>query len=207
MAIYTTFFLCKPAELPSGFPDWRLPLAEPVRREVRDPDTGEVRIVESCVPEWPEEAFEDFEETAQDYRVVVIEGSYEEYLEERLPPFVRSCPHWATKGLMDLELGPLLEAVGVPASLEHSIYCPPPLAATVQQLPAEFIGKLPALDQQKAAEMWAVAMSTPYYTHSVSGNRVRDDWTVGEALEYLQPLAGLARKAGAGQHMYLLTEA
>src|SRR5262245_26351940 len=32
MAIYTTFFLCKPPELPGGFPGWRLPLAQPVRR-------------------------------------------------------------------------------------------------------------------------------------------------------------------------------
>jgi hypothetical protein len=204
MGIYTTFFLCEPAELPGGFPGWRLPLAEPVRREVHDPFTGELLVVESRVPEWPEDAFEG---TELNYQVVVIEGSYQDYLEDRLPPFVRSCPHWAAKGLTDIELAPLLEAVDLSASLEQPIYAPPPYVYTVQQLPAGFLSKLLSLDQQEVARKWASAMSTPEQTHSVSGNRLREDWTVGEALEFLRQLADLASKASAGQQMFLLIEA
>jgi len=204
MAIYTTFFLCKPSELPGGFPGWRLPLDQPVRREVHNPFTGELLVVDTCEPEWPEDALGETERT---YRVVVIEGSYEQYLEDRLPPFVRSCPHWAAKGLMETELAPLLEAVGVSASIDFPIYGPPSLGATVQQLPAEFLAKATSLDQQKVAQKWAAAMSTPEHTHSVSGRKLSDGWTACEALQLLQPLVDLARKASAGQQMYLLTEA
>jgi hypothetical protein len=203
MAIYTTFFLCKPTELPGGFPGWRPPLAEPVRREVRDPFTGELLVVETCVPEWPEDAAEEAELS---YQVVEIEGSYEEYLENRLPPFVRGCPHWAAKGLTEIELAPLLAAVGVSASIDFPIYGPPSSGAIVQQLPAEFLAKATSLDQQTVAQEWAAAMSTPEHTHTVSGQKLYDGWTASEALELLQPLVDLARKASAGQQMYLLTE-
>jgi cysteine-rich repeat protein len=56
MAIYTTFFLCRPEELPGGFPGWQPPLATPVRRELRNPFTGQVVVVESREPQWPEDA-------------------------------------------------------------------------------------------------------------------------------------------------------
>src|SRR5262245_29535313 len=56
MAIYTTFFLSKPEELPRGFPGWRLPLQQPVRREFRNPFTGKVSIIETREPEWPDDA-------------------------------------------------------------------------------------------------------------------------------------------------------
>ena len=55
MAVYTTFFLCRPEELPGGFPVWRPPLAAPVRREFRNPLTGQVQVVETREPEWPPE--------------------------------------------------------------------------------------------------------------------------------------------------------
>lgn len=165
--------------------------------------TGELSVVETCVPEWPEDASEETERT---YQVVVIEGSYEEYLQDRLPPFIRSCPHWAAKGLTEIELTPLLEAVGVSAAIDFPIYGPPSSGATIQQLPAEFLAKATSLDQQKVAQKWAAAMSTPEYTHAVSGQKLYDGWTAGEALELLQPLVDLARKASAGQQMYLLIE-
>src|SRR4051794_39853795 len=100
MATYTTFFLCDPEELTSGFPGWRLPLAKPVTREVRNPFTGAVSVVESHEPEWPEEAGDEAE---REYQVVQIEGNYEDYLEGRLPRFVHSSPHWAAKGLTQVE--------------------------------------------------------------------------------------------------------
>jgi hypothetical protein len=52
MAVYTTFFLCEAADLQSGFPGWRAPLAEPVWREIHNPLTDEVQVVETHVP-WP----------------------------------------------------------------------------------------------------------------------------------------------------------
>jgi hypothetical protein len=203
MAIYTTFFLCKPKELRRGFPGWRLPLAKSVRREVRNPLTGEMMVIESREPDWPEDAAARVE---REYRVVAIAGRYEDYLEERLPPFVRDCPHWAAKGLTAVELTPLFKAAGVEAAMESPIYGPPSAHAFVQQLPPEFFAKLGSLDQKSVAKRWAAAMSTREHTHSVSGVKLNDGWKVKEALEILRPLVALAREGTAGQQMYLLTE-
>ena len=166
MAVYTTFFLCRPDELPGGPPGWRPPLAKPVRREFRNPFTGELSVVETREPEWPEGEGEGPE---REYRVIALEGRYEDYLEGRLPAFVGSCPDWAAKGLTELELKPLLKAAGLEGSLEHAIYSPPWSGAVVQQLPPEFLDRLPSLDQKSLAKRWAAAMSTPEHTHSVSG--------------------------------------
>ena len=117
MAIYTTFFLCKPEELLGGFPGWRSPLVQPVRREFRNPFTGEVSVVETCEPEWPDEANAELD---RGHQVVAVQGRYEDYLESRLPPFVRARPHWAAKGLTEVEVDPLLKAARVEAD--------PPLA-------------------------------------------------------------------------------
>ncbi len=204
MAIYTTFFLCKPKDLLPGFPGWRPPRARPVRREVRIPFTGETKVILSREPDWPEGA-DEVEAPAP--RVVAITGSYEDYLQARLPPFVRGCPHWATKGLTEVELAPLLAAVGVDGTMEEAIYSPPSSTAIVDVMPATFARRLGALDPGRAAELWAAAMSTPEFTHSVSGTRVSDGWTAEEALGLLQPLMALAGRATAGQRMYLLVEA
>src|SRR5262245_26111796 len=118
MAIYTTFFLCTPEELPGGFPGWRLPLAESVRREVYNPFTGKLSVIETREPEWPDD---DSEEPEREYQVVAIQGSYKDYLEGRLPPFVRACPHWAAKGLTEVDLDPLIKAADMTASMEHAI--------------------------------------------------------------------------------------
>jgi hypothetical protein len=207
MAIYTTFFLCKPEELPVGFPGWRLPLAKPVRRKVRNPFTGKMVVIESREPKWPKGAGD---EPDRDYQVVAIEGPYEDYLEDRLPPFVRGCSHWAAKGLTEVELKPFLESAGVDDRLEPAIYSPPSSSAMVQQLPTELLTKLGSLNQRglrSVAKRWAAVMSTPEYTHSVSGIKISDGWTVSDAMEIVQPIVELARKAASGQRMYLLIEA
>jgi hypothetical protein len=204
MAIYTTFFLCRPEELSGGFPGWRLPLAKPVRRKFRNPFTGEESVVETREPDWPEDAGALPE---RDYQVVAIEGRYEDYLEGRLSPFVRSCPHRAAKGLTQVELDPLLEAAGVTGALECAIYSPPSSGALVQQFPAEFLVRLGSLDQKAVAKRWAAAMSAPEYTHSVTGAKLSEGWEVSEARAILAPLVALARRASAGQQLYLLTEA
>lgn len=204
MAIYTTFFLCQPEELPRGFPGWRLPLATPVHRKVRNPFTGEESIVESREPEWPDEVGDEPE---QDYRVVKGEGSYDDFLECRLPPFVRTCPHWPAKGLTEVELDPLLYAVGVEGAMERPIFSPPSSGAVVQQFPAEFLSMLKSLDQTAVATEWAAAMSTPEYTHSVTGVKLSDGWEVSEAESILKSVAALARRASPEQQLYLLIEA
>jgi hypothetical protein len=204
MAIYTTFFLCKPEELPGGFPGWRLPLRKPVRREFRNPFTGELSVVETHDPGWPEDAPEVL---GRAYQAVEIEGRYEDYLEGRLPRFVRAQPHWAAKGLTEVELYPLLKAAGVAGSMECPIYSPPSSGASVVRLPPDFLAKLGSLDAKALATRWAAAMSTPEHTHSVSDVKVTEGWTASEALEILQPLVALACQATAGQQMYLLTEA
>jgi hypothetical protein len=204
MAIYTTFFLCRPDELPDGFPGWRLPLATPVRREARNPFTGKVVVVESREPQWPEDASED---TTAEYHVVAIEGSYEDYLEARLPPFVRACPHWAAKGLTEVDLAPLLEGAGAPGEMACPLYAPPSSGAMLQQLPSGFLAALPSLDRNAVARRWAAALSTPEHTHTISGVKLSDGWTPAEALDVLEPLAALVRRAAEGQQLYLLTEA
>lgn len=204
MAIYATFFLCNPGELLGGFPGWRLPLAKPVRRKSHNPFTGQESIIETREPEWPEEAGD---EAGQGYQVVAIKGRYEDYLEGRLPPFVRSCPHWAATGLTGVELGPLCEVAGVGSEFECPIYGPPSSGAVVQQLPPGLLAKLAALDLKAVAKLWAAAMSTPKHTHSVSGVKLSDGWSAADASAILKPLVALARQATAGQHLYLLTEA
>jgi hypothetical protein len=204
MAIYTTFFLGRPEELLGGFPAWQLPLEKAVRREVRNPFTGEVSVIESREPDWPDHPSD---ETDLEARVVKIKGNYEDYLESRLPPFVRTCAHWAAKGLTEVEVIPLVKAAGAAAALEPALYSPPSSGAMLQKLPPEFLAKLGSADQKALAKKWATAMSAPEHTHSVTGVKLSDGWTMNEAHELLQPLVALAKKAALGQHMYLLTEA
>jgi hypothetical protein len=204
VAIYTTFFLCRPDELLGGFPGWRSPLATPVRREVRNPFSGKVVVVESREPEWPEDASED---TTAEYQVVALAGSYEDYREGRLPPFVRACPHWAAKGLTEVELAPALEAAGAPGEMPCPIYAPPSSGAMVQQLPSGLLAHLAELDRNALATKWAAALSTPEHTHSSCGLKLSDGWTTADALDVLEPLLALAPRISPGQELYLLTEA
>lgn len=208
MAIYTTLFLSQPVALPGGFPGWRLPLAQPVRREFKNPFTGKVTTIETREPEWPEQ--ESTEAADQQYQVVAIEGSYENYLESRLPAFVRACPHWATKGLTEIELNPLIEAAGVSLTLECTLYSPPARGALLQQFPQEILPKLAALDQREleaVASRWAATMSSPKHTHSVAGTKISDGWTMSDAMDCLRPILSLGRQTANNQRMYLLIEA
>jgi len=205
--MYTTFFVCKPQELAEGFPGWRLPLPQPVRREFKNPFTGKVSTIETREPEWQDEGDQAFD---RDYQAVAIEGSYEDYLERRLPPFVHTLPHWAAKSLTEVELSPLAQAVGVAPRFECPLYGPPASGAVLQELSPDMLSKLALLDERgvdAAAEKWAATMSTPEYTRSMTGSNIKDGWTASEAMEILRPIVALARQAGAGQRMYLLIEA
>jgi hypothetical protein len=208
VAIYTTFFLCNSQQLVSGFPGWRAPLPKPVKRQFKNPFTGETSTIETREPEWPDG--DDAETMDREYQVVAIEGKYEDYLEGRLTSFVQGQPHWAAKGLTEIELSPLAQAVGVEAKFECPLYGPPSYGAVLQELPPDMLSNLALLDERAlkaVAGKWAGRMSTPEYTHSVTGVKLNDGWAQSEAMEILQLIVGLARQAAAGQRMYLLIEA
>src|SRR3954467_11727380 len=111
MANYTTLFICHPDQLLDGFPDWKLPLSEPVCRQVRNPFTGEMMMIETSAPEWPD--MEELAPLKQKVTVVSVPGKYEDYLESRVPTIVREHPHWCTKNISEVELGALGEAAGI----------------------------------------------------------------------------------------------
>ena len=204
MAIYTTFFLARPEELTSGFPGWKPPLPAPVRREFRHPFTKQLVSIETREPAWPAE---EERGAIPQYRAVAIQGRYEDYLENRLPPFVRQQQHWAAKGLTDIEVEPLLRAIGVGTELESPIFAPPSSGAVLREFPPEFIPKLSESDRIGVARQWAAEMSTPEHTHSVTGNKLSDGWTTEQASQIVNPLLALTQKASPGQQMYLLIEA
>jgi hypothetical protein len=203
MAIYTTFFLCVPKELHSGFPGWKKPLAKPVRREVRNFLTGQLIAIQTREPEWGDE---ESDEPQPPRRVVSIKGRYKDYLETRLPPFVRDCPHWAAKDLTELEISPLIEAVGLRSGLEPALYSPPSRSGFVQVFPSAFPTTLGTIDQPHVAHAWAAVMSSPEYAETADGEMVSDGWTATTALSVLKPLTALAERATKGQRLYLLTE-
>jgi hypothetical protein len=210
MAIYTTFFLCEPRDLPAAFPGWKLPLTQAVTRTTVNPFTREEITVETHEPEWDD--VDPNELRIPEMGVVAIEGDYGSYLQQRLPPFVQTQPHWCAKGFTSVELKPLVAAATdiEDPKLEYALYAHPSVSATLEQLPDDFVGCLKAADEAELnsiAQKWAATMSTPEYTHSVSGERLEDDWTVDDALSGLRPIAELAKQQHNDQSMYLLTEA
>lgn len=203
MAIYATFFLSRPDELSAGFPGWKPPLAEPVTRKIVDPFTKKPRTIATVAPNWDDVDPDDL--PVPEFRVV-----YQEYLEQRIPPFVQSKPHWCGKGLTNIEVETLVAATNANDSkLKQPLFAHPCFNAMLEELPPEFPGilaELNATQRSHVAENWAATMSTPEYTHSISGNRVQDDWTAEEALELLSRLVNLAHQQSKGDRMYLLNE-
>jgi hypothetical protein len=205
MAIYSTFFLAKPRDLGRGFPGWKPPLPKPVQRTFKNPFTGEVKTIESTAPEWPDE--DDGWSRAP--QVVGITGDYEDYLEGRVPRFVRDRPHWCAKGLTEVELKPLGQALDIEPALATALYGPPPAGAIIDRIRPELVSALESLEKNEVkavARRWAATMSSRDFTHSVTGNRISDGWRVGDALDILEPLIDLARERAEGEFMYLLVE-
>lgn len=208
MAIYTTFFVCDPQKLVAGFPGWRLPLPKPVKRQLKNPFTGETITVETREPDWREVEDEGVTDCA--YQVVAIDDNYKDYLEGRPPAFVQRHPHWASKGLTEVQLGPLARAVGIETKFEFPLYSPPSSGEVLQELPCELAPKLVSLDAnglKALAVKWAAEMSTPGHTHSMTGVKLNDSWPQSDTIEILQQIVALARKASDSQRMYLLIEA
>jgi hypothetical protein len=141
--------------------------------------------------------------------VTEVRGRYEDFLENRLPAFVKSKPHWCTKGLTDLELGPLGQAAGHEAVLETALYCPPPPGAALFKVRSDLVSSLVAMGQgalQAVAENWAKIMSQPCYTHSASGRRLHPDWEASYALGVIQAITAIAKNRGDENDLYLLIE-
>ena len=175
-----------------------------------NPFTREEMTITTRAPEWDDFDPENME--MPEFQVVAIEGDYEKYLEQRIPPFVQSQPHWYAKNLTSVELEPLLAVVldAEEIKLESALYAHPTLGCGVEQFPDDFVARIKTADDSSLhtfAEEWAARMSTPEYTHSANGERLENDWTVEDALTILKPLVELARKQSDGQSMYLLMEA
>lgn len=206
MAIYSTFFVCQRDELTGGFLGWRPPLAKPVQRQVKNLFTGQMTTVETREPDWSD--CDEDDGTMPEFQIAAIEGNYLDYLEGRISPFVRALPHYCGKGLTEVELEPLATNMGVEWNSISPLYGPPTLAAILLEIPNQLCTKLAGLDGtglDAAARKWAVAMSAPEHTHSMTGERLSDGWTAPEAMGLLEPIAALARRA-AGKGLYLLNE-
>jgi len=202
VAIYSTFFAAGPDAILSGFPGWKLPLDEPVKREIKD--CFGKRVIETREPLW--EDVVPGQEPALQYGVVAMEGDYNAYLEARLPAFVRKAPHWCSKGLTNVEIDPLGELTdGLPA-LVDALFAHPSRSASLSVFRPSIVEEV-IRAPQVLGHKWAARMSTRNYTHSADGStRVQDDWSVDDALNILTPLGELAEKASPGQRLYLLIE-
>ncbi len=214
MAIYSTFFLCEQDALAPAFPEWKLPLPEPVERTAVDPFTGDEMTITTRAPEWEDfdpENFDPEDMELPEPEVVAIDGDYATYLEGRIPEFVRAQPHQCGKNLTSMELEPLIAlALGVDeVRLESALYAHPLSASGLEQIPGDFVNAMKNADDaalQTLAEKWAAHMSTPDYTHSLDGEQLSEGWTTEDALSQLMPIAELARQQTGNQSMYLLIE-
>jgi len=165
--------------------------------------------ITSDAPEWDDLSSADME--MPERQVVAGKGDYETYLEQRIPPFVQSQPHWCAKNLLSVELEPLVTTAidKEEAKLETALYAHPSLGTEIEQFPDGFLLRVKDADDsllRSVARNWAACMSTPEFTHSINGERLSDDWTVDDALRILESIAELARQHTDGQSMYLLTE-
>lgn len=210
MAIYTTYFVCDPEALREGFPAWKPPLAEPLARVSVNPFTGERTTVTTDVPEWDDD--DDVESSVPSYQATAITGDYGEYLEQRIPSFVRSQPHACLKGLTTVELQALI-AVATGDSSDAPLLMPlhahPAANACLESVPDLLTKKLrdgdePAL--RRIATDWAGLMSTLDYTHNLDGDRVQNDWAIDDAILTVGEIAAVAKKGSDTACMYLLTE-
>lgn len=209
MAIYSTFFLSNTEELPTGFPGWKLPLPDPVIRKSINPFTRKEITITTRAPDWDDSDPDEMEMPKR--QVVAMQGDYATYLEQRLPRFVQSRPHWCAKNLTSVELEPLVAAaMDMDAiTLETALYAHPSLGTAIKQIPDAFIACMATANDSSLnalAEEWSARMSTPEHTHSVGGERLHDDWAVDDALHILKPVVELARQQLDGQSMYFLIE-
>ena len=209
MAIYSTFFLSNPGELTDIFPEWKLPLDEPVTRQIINPFTNEEESITTRAPEW-----EDFDPSEMEFpepEVEIVDGDYQTFLEGRIPSPIQAKSHLCLKDLTNVELEPLVAATlnQEKASLETALYAHPMDSSALMQFPEDFLSQIQSSsdsDLNGIAVKWAKIMSTPDYTHSMDGQRLSEDWTTEDASSILAPIITLIKKQTDNQVMYLLLE-
>ncbi len=189
MAVYTTLFVASDAELSELFPGWRAPKARPARVKRKNPFTGENATVELWDPGRKAKAalgptlFETHGRKLVD-PVLPPEDDYQSLLEDNAPALLRTLPHSAMKGVTEVELIALAEALGAgPSPPARFVDCPED-EGLIAALPAAAVGPLAALaDRQlrKAAKAWQKALGP-------AGGSGGLEW----ALRRLRPLAAAA---------------
>lgn len=207
MAIYSTLFVAERGAISAGFPGWKEPLRAPRKRVAVNPFTREKMVIESTEPDW--DGYDPAEAEPPEFGVKMIAGDYAQYLESRIPPWVRAQPHECLKGIMGIELGELVKVLigGDTATLPTALYSPPDSTAALDVFPDAATARLRGLaDLGDVARQWATAMSHPDHTHSATGTRLEPDWTEATALSILEPLHGLAQRTSDGSSVYLLVE-
>lgn len=209
MATYSTFFVCMPDELPTGFRGWQPPLPAPVRREIRDFLTGKVIMIETREPEWTTDDIGEADDELPTVDVTRIDGNYQDYLEERLPAFVAARPHWCAKDLTEVELNPLGPAAGFESAVVDALYGPPSAAGIIQRFRPELILKLASLDETgraAVADKWAETLSGPEHTHSGTGIEVQAGCDISEARAMLDEILQIVNTAPSEAGLYVLIE-
>lgn len=105
-----------------------------------------------------------------------------------------------------MELHPLGELIDGKPALDVGLFAPSSRSAHIMVFrPSAVDGILTT--QSHLAQKWAARVSTPRYMHSADGsNRLRDDWSVVDALRILRPLGDIAKKVGSEERFYLLLE-
>lgn len=203
MTSYTTFFLCTPDELATGFPNWKPPLKKPVLRRVKNP-AGGFFTIPSIAPEWPEYAEVPLEQLGE------RRSSEEEFSESRLPAVVRDHPHFATELIGTSPLTVLSDVIGASSTFELALCAPPIVSQQLVEFPEPMFSKLKTLDVNELpaiAGRWAEKLLPPDDWEPEEGEPVEEPWSVEFALSILEPMVGLAKQAEDGERMYMFVKA
>jgi len=203
MAIYTTYFVGTHAQIASAIPASRPPLASPVRATRMNPFTKqEVEYLSWDPADAPGAAVEQTPPldgaTIPRRSVIVIEGDYMQYLEERLPAGVRALPHFAWKSMDSIVLGTLAELLGLYPDQDAFDRAHPNLRflddAALNEVPRSLVDAVAALeDCREVAERWVE-------DETLEGSSADD------VLPFLEALRALSKQCPNDRKMALLTE-
>jgi hypothetical protein len=197
MAIYTTLFVASDATLTALFPGWRAARAVPAKVTRKNPFTGDVITVEDWDPGPPAElplGLTLFDSRGREAIPPVLppDDEYQSLLENGSPILLRTVPHSAMKGISEVELSALAEAmVGRSEPPARFVDCPED-EGFIGALPTGAIKPLATLDDdqlEQVATRWQDALQ--------DGGDCEDlEW----ALRRIRALA--AEALGSGGHVF-----
>ncbi len=201
MAVYTTFFVATRSELEGALPDWRRPLASPVKRTRINPLTKQLQVYDS----WEPEEVRSERIPAAKPRVVEMRGDYQTYLKERLPVALRTLPQLPTKGVLSPHVEQLLAVVaGRPEERLLPALFPPGGSATgktLDGLPSWGVDALAAIGRHAILSIGQRLVANEGWFSD-------EGWPADACATLLQGLNSLAAQArDAKRGIYLLTEA